>query len=232
MDSPYLARIQAATALLLDDIAPLGDADMAGPSLLPGWDRAMLLTHLAANADGAWRGVTAAARGEVGEVYPGGTEARNAEIEAGHGASADALRQRLVAATARLDAALAEAPDEAWHRKAVRPQGEVEVGNGLVVGRLREVLVHHVDLDIGYGPEDWPTAWVMEEMDRCMLDLPRRLPAGIAVVMESTDLGQRWVAGSGDEVDIVGTSAQLFAWVTGRAPGVGEQDCPSLLPWR
>jgi maleylpyruvate isomerase len=232
MDSPYLARIKAATALMLDDIAPLGDADMAAPTLLPGWDRAMLLTHLAANADGAWRGVTAAARAEVGEVYPGGREARNAEIDAGQGAAAAALRQRLSAAATRLDAALAEAPDEAWHRKAISPQGEVEVGNGLVVGRLREVLVHHVDLDIGYRPDDWPTAWVMEEMDRCLLDLPRRLPEGIAVVMESTDLGQRWVAGSGDEVDVVGTSAQLFAWVTGRAPAVGGQPCPPLRPWR
>ena len=106
------------------------------------------------------------------------------------------------------------------------------VGPGLVVARLREVEVHHVDLAYGYGPEDWPFAWVIEEMDRAMLDLPARLPTGTAVVLTASDAGQHWVAGSGDGVEIMGTTNDLFAWVTGRAPCVGEQECPPLKPWR
>ena len=65
-----------------------------------------------------------------------------------------------------------------------------------------------------------------------MIDLPSRLPADVAVVLTGSDAGQRWVAGSGDAVEIVGTTYDLFAWLTGRAPGVGEQECPPLKAWR
>lgn len=232
MDSPYLARIDAATTDLLVGLEGMDDNAAAAPSLLPGWDRAMLLTHLANHAEGVRRAVAAAIRGEVGEVYPGGRPARDAAIEAGRGSRAGELRGKLDQCARELAAALAGAPDEVWRRRALGPAGEVEIGPALVVGRLREVLVHHVDLQIGFGPQDWPVGWLMEEMDRILLDLPRRLPEGVAVVLEATDLGQHWVAGSGDEADITGTMPQLFAWLTGRSPGVPGQDCPPLGPWR
>lgn len=232
MESPYVGRIKAATAQLLDDVAPLDDAAMTEPTLLPGWDRAMLLTHLAANANGIRRAVEAASRGEVGEVYPGGAPARTAEIEAGKGAPAADLKQRLSQAAERLQSALESAPDDVWHSRALTHRGEVQVGPGLVVSRLREVLVHHVDLGTGYQPDDWPTAWVAEEMDRCLLELPKRLPSGVAVVLEATDVGQRWVAGSGEGTDISGAVVELFTWLIGRAAGVAGQDCPPLAPWR
>ena len=113
-----------------------------------------------------------------------------------------------------------------------RPEGEVHIGPGLVVSRLREVEVHHVDLDYGYKPEDWPFEWVMEEMDRAMLDLPSRLPPGEAVVLTATDADQHWVAGSGDATEVTGPTAQLFAWVIGRASHVNGVECPDLAPWR
>lgn len=232
MDSPYVSRIRAATELLIGDVAPLGQAAMAGPTLLPGWDRAMLLTHLANNADGVRRALEAAGRGELGEMYPGGRPARDGAIEAGRGRSAAELKDRLAASAQELDVALVHAGEQVWHQRALGLTGEVEVGPGLVVGRLREVMVHHVDLQVGYGPRDWPTAWVMEEMDRAMFDLPGRLPPGVAVVLEATDVGQHWVAGSGDETDISGTIAELFVWLTGRAAAVGDQECPPLAPWR
>ncbi len=232
MDNPYVERIHVATAKLLASVASLDDVAAAGPSLLPDWDRAMVVTHLAANADGTRRAVEAAGRGEVAEVYPGGRPARDAEIEAGRAQPADQLETRLRQACAQLAVALAEAPGTTWEARAVHPSGEVRIGPGLVVGRLREVEVHHVDLDYGYGPRDWPFGWVLEEMDRAMIDLPSRLPGHVAVVLTGSDAGQHWVAGSGDAVEIVGTTNDLFAWLTGRAPGVGEQECPALKPWR
>ncbi len=232
MNNHYLDRIDEATAKLLVSVARLDDVAAAGPSLLPEWDRAMVVTHLAANADGIRRAVEAAGRGEVGELYPGGRPARNAEIEAGRALTARRAEQRLRNACEQLAVALANAPDGAWEAVAVHPSGEVRIGPGLIVGRLREVEVHHVDLDYGYEPRDWPFGWVLEEMDRAMLDLPARLPPGVAVVLAGDDAGQRWVAGSGDVVEIIGTTNDLFAWVTGRAPGVGQQECPPLTPWR
>ena len=148
------------------------------------------------------------------------------------GLPARQLEERLRDACQALAAAVAGAASAVWDATALHPMGEVRVGPGLIVARLREVEVHHVDLDYGYTPQDWPFGWVLEEMDRAMLGLPERLPPGVAVVLSGSDAGQHWVAGSGDGVEITGTTCDLFAWVTGRSPGVGDQPCPPLAPWR
>jgi maleylpyruvate isomerase len=232
MNSLYVPRIDVATKKLLKTVSALDDAAAAGPSLLPDWDRSMVITHLAANADGVRRAVEAARRGDTAEVYPGGKAARDAEIEAGRALPAQELKARLEVACQELASALGEGTDEIWDSPAIGPRGEVHIGPGLVVSRLREVEVHHVDLDAGYKPEDWPFEWVMEEMDRAMLDLPSRLPPGEAVVLTATDADQHWVAGSGDATEVTGTTAELFAWVIGRASHVNGVECPNLVPWR
>jgi len=202
------------------------------PSLLPDWDRAMVVTHLAANADGLRRVVEAAGRGEIADFYPGGRAARDAEIEAGRGQPALALERRLREACDKAAAALAAAPQAVWDAPAIHVSGEVTIGVGVVVVRLREVEIHHVDLNCAYSPEDWPFAWLMEEMDRAMLGLPGRLPPDTAVVLTATDTEQTWVAGNGDAVEVSGPTAQLFAWVTGRVTTVRGVECPPLEPFR
>lgn len=192
----------------------------------------MVLTHVAANADGVRRAIEAGARGQIGELYPGGKAARDADIEAGRALPARELESRLEVACDQLWSTLCAAPDEVWDAPAIGPKGEVPIGTGLVVGRLREVEVHHVDLAYGYEPDDWPFGWVIEEMERAMLDLPSRLPPGTAVVLAATDAGQHWVAGSGDAVEISGSTGELFAWVIGRSSHVGGLECPVLSPWR
>jgi maleylpyruvate isomerase len=232
MNSLYLVRIDTATEKLLSTVSRLDDLAAMEPSLLPDWDRSMLVTHLAANAEGVRRAVEAARKGVTAEVYPGGKAARDAEIEAGRASPARELFLRLDVACRELRVALGDAADEIWDAPAIGPRGEVHIGPGLVVSRLREVEVHHVDLDYGYRPEDWPFEWVLEEMDRAMLQLPKRLPPGTAVVLTATDADQHWVAGSGDALDITGTTAELFAWVIGRSSHVSGTECPILSPWR
>jgi hypothetical protein len=55
-------ELSTATDSLVDGIGRLTDADARGPSLLPGWTRGHVLTHLARNADG---GTPAARLGHV-----------------------------------------------------------------------------------------------------------------------------------------------------------------------
>ncbi len=217
---------------LTETVSRLDDEAASGPSLLPDWDRSMVVVHLSANADGVRRAVESATRGETGEVYPGGKVARDGEIEAGRALPARDLQARLRASCEQLWSALEAAPDKVWDLPAIGISGEVAIGAGLVVSRLREVEVHHVDLAYGYGPDDWPFAWVIEEMERAMLDLPARLPSGVAVVLTASDAGQHWVAGSGSSLDITGTTGELLAWVTGRASQVGGFEAPVLKPWR
>jgi maleylpyruvate isomerase len=232
VNNRYLPRIDAATTKLLETVSRLDDEAASEESLLPDWDRSMVIVHLSANADGVARAVEAAARGGTGEVYPGGKAARDGEIEAGRALPAQDLQARLGGSCERLRSALESAPDEVWGLPAVGISGEVLVGAGLIVARLREVEVHHVDLAYGYAPDDWPFAWVVEEMERSMLDLPARLPTGVAVVLTASDAGQRWVAGSGTSLGIAGTTGELLAWVTGRATEVGGIEAPFLKPWR
>ncbi|HUB71580.1 MAG TPA: maleylpyruvate isomerase family mycothiol-dependent enzyme [Acidimicrobiales bacterium] len=232
MESPYLPRINVATSKLLVTVSALDDVAVAEPSLLPGWDRAMVITHLAANAEGLRRVVEAAGRGEVAEFYPGGAPAREADIQSGRGRPASQLEERLRKACSAAATALEVARDEVWQAVAVHISGEVRIGPGPVVGRLREVEIHHVDLGCAYSSQDWPLPWVTEEMDRAMLALPSRLPAGTAVYLSATDTGQHWVAGSGDAVELAGPTAELFAWVTGRASSVADQPGPELTPYR
>jgi maleylpyruvate isomerase len=232
VDNRYLPRIDAATTKLLETVSRLDDLAAAGPSLLPDWDRSMVVTHLAANADAIRRAVDAAADGETGELYPGGKAARDAEIEAGRARKARELQSLLEVSCGRLAAALGAAPGTVWDAVAITTSGEVPIGTGLIVGRLREVEVHHVDLDLGYGPDDWPFGWVLEEMERAMVNLPSRLPSDVAVVLTATDADQHWVAGSGDAMEISGTTGELFAWVTGRAAHVQGLEGPVLTHWR
>ena len=232
MLASYAGRIAAATAKLLSTVSSLDDVAMAAPSLLPGWDRAMVVTHLARNADAIARCAQAAARGRVVEMYPGGRAARDAAVEAGRGRPAVELEADLRTACRGLADVLDAAGEAIWDARAVTMAGEVQLGPGLVVGRLREGEVHHVDLDCGYRPEDWPFGWVLEEMDRAMLGLPARLPPDVAVVITATDADQHWLAGSGDAMEVTGPLAQVFAWVAGRATSVAGRECPVLGPWR
>jgi maleylpyruvate isomerase len=236
-----LDAVTASTARLLTALEKLAgdDAAMREPSLLPGWTRGHVLAHLARNADALGRAAAGAARGEPTPMYPGGDAGRAAEIEAGAGRSADELRADVAGTAAELDRVWASLAGPAWDVAAVTRVGRSPLWR-LVQSRWREIEIHWVDLDIGYGPADWPAAFVapllpaLADPDR----LGPRLPAGLAVELEATDSGRRWSArspapsGSG-ATPVRGPSWALVAWLVGR-PGAVRQvlpDPPRLAPW-
>src|SRR4051812_32675009 len=79
-----LAEVDRATKRLLTRLERLDDAAIAGPSLLPGWTRGHVLTHLARNADSYVNLLTWARTGVPTPQYPS-PQARVADIEAGAG---------------------------------------------------------------------------------------------------------------------------------------------------
>lgn len=66
---------------LLEIVDSLTAEQFAAPSSLPGWNRTTLIGHLTMNAHSYLHLLACAGRGEVGEQYPGGADARNAGIE-------------------------------------------------------------------------------------------------------------------------------------------------------
>jgi len=159
-----LAAVDAAFAQFLAAIAALSDDDVHAPSLLPGWTRAHVLSHVARSGEADARTVDGAVRGEVIDKYPGGDEQRTRDIDAGVHRGADALRADVVATQAGLTDAWARVQDGMWERETRTPVGPRSVA-GTVHARRREILVHLVDLDVGVSAGALPPDYVAADLD-------------------------------------------------------------------
>ena len=96
-------------------------------------------------------------------MYPGGFDARTADIEAGAGRTAEALVDDVRMSAARLELAFARLSDDAWAGEGLTVLGPASIED-LPFRRWREVEVHHADLGLGYSPADWPADYVRSEL--------------------------------------------------------------------
>jgi len=184
------AALDEASARLVETASTLDDTSIGEPCALPGWNRAMLVTHLARNAQGFAGMFRGAQRGEVVHLYPHGRPGRNADIDAGRDRSAAEVLADLVAAVDEYASVSAELTEAEWERAGTTFDGDKPVWTTLPV-RRREVEVHHVDLALGYHAGDWPSDFVAVELALAVEGLPPRLPAGTALQLVTTDgLGQ------------------------------------------
>jgi len=193
---------RAADARLLVTLSTLTDSQVRQPSLLPGWTVGHVLTHLARNADSHVRRLEGARRDEVMDQYVGGVEGRAADIEAGAGRPASELVDDVRESAAALDAAWSSLPDEAWGRSGRAVSGNTVTMEALVFSRWREVEIHHADLGLGFGYQDWSDGLVAVELPRMLATVPARL----------TDAAAR---------------RQLCAWLWDRTPEPGPMTLDS-----
>lgn len=143
----------------------LDDGWMRGPSLLPGWSRGHVLTHLARNADSMTRAFEGAVRGEVVARYPGPPGTRDREIDAGADRSAADLVADVRHSQRRLDAAVDAMTADGWAGSWSRGGAEHPVAE-LPWLRWREVALHHLDLDLpGCGVDGWSDDFVASEAE-------------------------------------------------------------------
>ncbi|MEU8117833.1 maleylpyruvate isomerase family mycothiol-dependent enzyme [Spirillospora sp. NPDC049024] len=211
-----LAEITAATHALLATAERLDDREVREPSLLPGWTRGHVLTHVARNADGGTRLLTWARTGVETREYPS-PEARAAEIEEGAHRPARVLLEDVRQSAQRFAAAFTLMPDEAWGRVVQWTAGARHPASRAADARLTEVLVHHVDLDAGFGPADWPASFTTRMLAAVTASYSRRDGAP-DLRIRATDTGEEH--GRGD-VLVTGPAAALLAWLMGRSPGTG-----------
>ena len=98
---------------------------------------------------------------------------REKDIETGSTFSRDDLLSDLTSSCRELEAAWEGLDDDLWEflvQVAPAPRPLVEV----LFRRLREVEVHHVDLDVSYVASNWPEAYVEGELRRTLHKLPNR----------------------------------------------------------
>ncbi|HEU5160064.1 MAG TPA: maleylpyruvate isomerase N-terminal domain-containing protein [Streptosporangiaceae bacterium] len=162
-----LTLIDAATERLLAATARLDDQDVRRPSLLPGWTRGHVLTHVARNGE-ALRNLLTWARTGVETPAYASLEARDRAIEEGAGRTATELHADLTQSAAAFRAAVAMMPEEAWDFVVSALNVPELPMEQVLVRRLNEVVLHHTDLDIGYKPADWPSEFAHMDLPEPM----------------------------------------------------------------
>ncbi|MBK8463359.1 MAG: maleylpyruvate isomerase family mycothiol-dependent enzyme [Nigerium sp.] len=213
---PVRKRIAIATQSLLRDTLALDDADWRAPSLLPGWSRAHVATHIARNADALRRVIAAARGGDPAPLYPSENTKYN-DIERGAERSGLDLHVDLDTSAGEL-ATFADRVQD-WMMPVKFFGGEYPLSVIMLV-RLQEVSMHHLDLDCGFtwdSIEPVPANWLLQWMLMLIRDDPT-LPA--FEVISSTGESAR-IGGAGVPRKVSGPDAALWAWLTGRTAGDG-----------
>lgn len=210
------------TALFLETAAGLPlDPD----SLLPGWTRAHVVAHVAANAEALMNLVRWARTGVPSPMYAS-PQARADGIALGSRLPADELSAWLHSSASRLDAAFSQLTDEQWQNPVVTNSGRTVPATEIVWMRARETSVHSVDLDAGVTFADLPAGLLTALCD----DIVAKRGTGPGLTLAATDAPGRWqVAGVESPVTVSGPLAEITAYLTGRPHHLGP--APALPPW-
>ncbi|WP_213455350.1 maleylpyruvate isomerase family mycothiol-dependent enzyme [Rhizomonospora bruguierae] len=213
-----MVEVDRATQRVLDAVAGLDDSVVTTRSLLPGWSRGQVLTHLARNADSYVRLLTWASTGEHTPQYRDMAE-RDLEIEAGAGRPIAEQLGDLRDSAARLADAVAAMPTGAWSAVVRTISGRDRPAAQLIWGRLRELEVHHVDLNIGYTFTDWTDAFAQRLLREVATDLARHHGAE-PMTLRAPELGHDLAIGETAGAPVItGPAHTLAAWLTGRSDG-------------
>lgn len=218
---PVQIRKLEATQRLLGDTIAIDDRTWQQPSRLPGWTRAHVITHLSRNADALNRVIAGMSTGISTPLYISERERFN-DIERGSERRALELQVDLDTSAGRLDRGLEELEDTDGSRLVEISPGRRLRIDLLPLARLREVALHHVDLDVGFGVldlDDDIARWILQWTCYWISDDPRLAPLQI----ESTSGVHARLGGSGHPTAVGGSDALLLGWLTNRL-----EDDPAL----
>jgi len=203
-----------ATQSLLGDTIALTDEEWNLPSLLPGWTRAHLATHLARNADGIVRVIQQLAAGLPTSLYE--SEASYFEdIERGSERSALELQEDLDTSLSRLQGHwpdIANYPSD--YQVKLTSTFSIPLDQ-LSLSHLNEVVLHHADFDLGFGWMDIDQSVARQLLVYNSEEMSDD-PTYPAITIESTQLSVR--LGTGEALLANGHESYLLCWLTGRLP--------------
>ncbi|MFJ2112808.1 MULTISPECIES: maleylpyruvate isomerase family mycothiol-dependent enzyme [unclassified Streptomyces] len=216
-----LASVREATERLLTAAATLDNAATAAPSRLPGWSRGHVLAHLARNAD---------ALVNVLEGRPMYVDARTRDADIERDAPrplADQLAD-VRNASDRFQRSAAVPAD--WSRVITMRNGVTDVAARVPFRRWIEVELHHADLGLGYGPEDFPEEFTAREIGF----LAERFAGNpdIPPLALAASGGGDWRTGGpeGAPRSVTGPASDLLAWLAGRRDGAALECSGGPLP--
>ncbi|MDR1711656.1 MAG: maleylpyruvate isomerase family mycothiol-dependent enzyme [Propionibacteriaceae bacterium] len=196
------------TSRLLGDTISMSESEWHAPSLLPGWTRAHVATHLSRNADACgWAALNPR------DGFGHGLSAKERFVELERGADRPGLQLQIDLDTS------AGALNRCWNAvldwsRQLRMLGGSYPLSILPLARLHEVCVHHLDLGLGATPDQidpltasWLLRWVLHRMES----------EPIPEVTVFADSGLTATIGKGGPGrHVSGTDARLWAWLSGR----------------
>jgi len=195
---------------LLGDTITLGDRDWQMLTLLPGWTRGHVATHLAHHGEAL---AEMALQLTTDSPVTWRTRLTDAELNAGARRSALGLQEALDQSSARLMSAFDLMDDAAWKRTIETAQGPLPAG-ALVVARLNEVIIHHIDLRLGLDFADLDPRLTRPLLQwNLFRSAPRFAQVDLTLI---SDEGFTARVGSGAAVTIRGSESRILGWLTGR----------------
>jgi len=217
---------QEITQALLGETILLTDEQWGMPSRLPGWTRAHIASHLARNADGLTRVVQQLLDGTPTSLYADEASARS-DIERGSERTALELQVDLDASANRLhehfEELLQMPPDRLV---ALTPTVTVRLDH-LPIVRINELVLHHIDLDIGYTHQNvdpQAAAWLLA-YNAARIGRNSAYPA----IRLMSDSGVETIIGGPGRPQVVhGPDSLLLAWLTRRLDDGTDNNLPEL----
>ncbi|MCK9795923.1 maleylpyruvate isomerase family mycothiol-dependent enzyme [Isoptericola sp. 4D.3] len=155
-DDLLLAR--RGTAFFSRKLGELTEAELSGPSRVPGWTRAHVVAHVGYHARALARVVEGVRTGVAAPMYPS-ARARDEELELGATLPAVALRHLHSHAAVHLDVEWRDLAPERWELTVALDDDGVAVPVAETPWRrAREVWLGALDLGTGAGVDDLPRA--------------------------------------------------------------------------
>jgi maleylpyruvate isomerase len=204
-----MTDVDQATERLLQTASELDD--VKAPSLLPGWTRGHVLTHIARHADGFCNLLSWARTGVANPAYAS-PQARADGIEAGAGRPLEEQIEDIRTSHERLADAAAAMTGEAW-TFLIPTRGQTAAT--LPWARLREVEVHHVDLAAGYTPENWSDGFALRLLREIVGGAGPDTPA---MVLRPYGIEHTLTIGAATDSSpaVGGPTRAIAAWLAGR----------------
>lgn len=223
-----------ATDAFVEAVQGLDEAAMRGPSLLPGWDRAMLVSHVHRNAEALGRLIEWARTGTPTPMYAS-AEQRIADIAESAAWSSEHLRAATVGSAHDLATAFGALTPEQWETAVTTATGREVPATAVPWLRTREVAIHLVDLGLGHTFGDLPPDFLDALIDDVVRFRAGRGTDPACAVVDGHGEERRLNGRPGEGPTVTGDRAHLAAWLTGRSEGVGlDVDGPALprlLAW-
>ena len=225
-----LALARLGTAYFARKLNELSDAELDEPSLLPGWSRRHVVSHVGYNARALTHLTEWARTGVETPMYtdPG---QRERQILRGVTLPARALRFLFDHSAVHLNVEWRDLSDHQWDAPVVTAQGRTVPVRETAWMRAREVWVHAVDLGNGGSFRDFPP----ELVDRIIADVigawKRRGESAELVIAPHG--AEPLTIGAGGPI-VSGEAADVARWLAGRGArrlAASTDELPGIPRW-